>query len=118
MKITKEDIVITIAMVSTIVSVILGVKLITANKTINDNKTYDVHLKAQNDSLINANIVIVKVVGDKDRKTADSAINIFNMNRVVDSLNKIKYVYNKNKVKSYTPAKRNAVYDSIFGSAK
>ncbi len=118
MKISKEDIVITIAMVAVVGCVVLGVKLITANKTINDNESYDIKLQHQNDSLINSNISHIVIVGNKDRKEADSLLDIVKAYKTADSLNKIKYPYEKNKVKSYTPKQLNSAYDSIFGPSK
>ena len=114
MKISKEDVVIGIIIISLALNVYF-IWNIRYSRTENDS--YVNTLKAQRDSIINADILKVQNIQKVYEAKADSAINISMDYQRLDSINKYQIYHAKAKIRHYTPIERNAVYDSIFGRA-
>ncbi len=117
MKLSKEDVVITLAILGVAVSFILGVKLQSANDLLNKEESFINKVQQQNDSIFRVQINDAKKEAEMYRIKADSSIAVAKSYQKQDSLNKIKYTNEKNKVKHYSSTQRNAAYDSIFGPA-
>jgi hypothetical protein len=84
------------------------------------NKNIEEHSRSvelQRDSLINSKVYTDKLLERINLLRADSVHSIFVNDRKLDSINKITY-HEKAKVKNYTPARRNALYDSLFGPTR
>ena len=72
---------------------------------------------SQRDSLIQAQTIIEQANAIKKLAEADSSHKVTIINLKNDLIRDSLFKVNIGKVKQYTPAKRNQVYDSIFGKS-
>ncbi len=118
MKISKEDAVIVIAILGVAGCIILGVKLQSANDLLNKEESFINKVQQQNDSIISFQINDAKKEAEMYHVKFDSSIAVAKSYQKQDSINKIKYANEKNKVKHYSPKQLNSAYDSIFGKSQ